>query len=390
MVKLNEKIEASIMLASYFETVGFKNGVWEFNYQIKTDNLSKYINIWVILLHHYTILGGSLNIDITGWYASDDTIMILATSEAIINGGGEDNYIKAYIDYYDLLYDAKRASGINTIDTLKLLKKGTRIDNMVSKSNMGGNGAAMRTGPIGIFWHKNVEKVIEESIIASRLTHNYYIGFLGGMVTALFTSFAINNIPAWKWAEELIKLYTNKTIHKYWPKEQDHKIEDLDEYIGYWKRYQETRISKLKYKNSIDNFIFPNDRAEFLMGFFPNQKIKAMALQGQSFKNLSWDWNRLGGSGLDVCIYAYDCLLMSIQPKNIGTKTMDLNNIKYCWDTFMTLVSVHPGDSDTTGAIGGTWFGALNGWDGFDNKRITQLEFNCELKKIVDKFKVMI
>jgi ADP-ribosylarginine hydrolase len=390
MTKLNEKIEASIMLASYFETVGFKNGVWEFNYRINTDSLSKYINILAILLHHYTILGGSLNIDITDWYASDDTIMILATSEAIINGGGENNYIKAYINYYDLLYDAKRASGINTIDTLKLLKKGIRIDNMVSKSNMGGNGAAMRTGPIGIFWHKNIEKVIQESIIASRLTHNYYIGFLGGMVTALFTSFAINNIPAWKWAEELIKLYNNKTIHKYWPKEQVHKIEDLDDYISYWKRYQETRISKLKYKNSIDNFIFPNDRAEFLMGFFPNQKIKTMALQGQSFKNLSWDWNRLGGSGLDVCIYTYDCLLMSIQPKNIGTKIMDLNDIKYCWDTFMTLVSVHPGDSDTTGAIGGTWFGALNGWDGFDNKRTTQLEFNNELKKVVDKFKAMI
>jgi ADP-ribosylglycohydrolase len=70
---------------------------------------------------------------------------------------------------------------------------------------MGGNGAAIRTGPIGLKWYKNIEKVIEESICASRLTHNYYLGFLGGMVVALFTAWAINGIPAWKWTEELIK-----------------------------------------------------------------------------------------------------------------------------------------------------------------------------------------
>ena len=121
-------------------------------------------------------------------------------------------------------------------------------------------------------WYKNIEKVIEESICASRLTHNYYLGFLGGMVVALFTAWAINGIPAWKWTEELIKLYTNKTIHKYFPENQE--LEGLDEFIGYWKRYQETRISKLKYKNSLDTFIYPTDRTEYLMGFYPNQKVK--------------------------------------------------------------------------------------------------------------------
>ena len=46
---------------------------------------------------------------------------------------------------------------------------------------------------IGLIYYKetDLEKLIENSIIASRVTHNYTLGFLGGLVTALFTSFAI-------------------------------------------------------------------------------------------------------------------------------------------------------------------------------------------------------
>lgn len=378
MVKISEKIEASIMLGSYFETLGYKNGSWEFNYQSKTDSFSKYMEIWTYLLHHYLILGGPNSINLKDWNSSDDTILIIGTGEAVIKGGGEDNYKKELIDSFDLLLDEKRASGINTIDTIKLLKRGATIKSLPSNSNMGGNGAAIRTGPIGLKWYKNIEKVIEESICASRLTHNYYLGFLGGMVVALFTAWAINGIEPWKWPEELIQLYSNKTIHKYFPENQE--LEGLDEFMGYWKRYQETRISKLKYKNSLDTFIYPTDRTEYLMGFYPNPKVKSMVLSGQSLKKLTWDWNRLGGTGLDSCIYALDCLLMSMQTPN--SKLIDLDRIEYSWDTFMTLVSIHPGDSDSTGAIGGTWFGALNGYGGFDKERAKELEFYKELKKV--------
>jgi len=383
MIKINEKIEASLMLASYFETLGFKNGMWEFNYTIKVDTLNKFSSVWNAMIHHFFAIGGPNNINILDWNASDDTIMIIATAEAVLNGGGEDNYIKSYLDYYDLLLDGKRVSGINTIDTLKLLKKGLKLNSLPVKNDMGGNGAAMRTGPIGLCWYKNIEKVIEESIIASRITHNYYLGFLGGMVTALFTAFAMLNIHPWLWVDELIKLYNNKIIHKYYPTDSQHNILDLDEYMGYWKRYKETRVSKLKYKNTLDNFIYPQNRVEFLMGFYPNPKIKSMIIKGESLKNLTWDMDHLGRTGLDSCIWAYDCLLLSI---NSPSKTIDFNNFQYSLDSFITLVCIHPGDNDTTGAIGGTWFGALNGFHHFDKNRFKQLEFYDELKKISNKF----
>ena len=68
-----------------------------------------------------------------------------------------------------------------------------------------------------------------------------------------------------------------------------------------------------------------------------------------------------------------------------GTKTLDFDNITYNFNTFMTLVSIHPGDSDTTAAIGGTWFGALLGYDIFDVSNLKKLEFYEELKKVSNK-----
>jgi len=384
MVEINEKIEASLMIASYLETIGFKNSHWEFNLGIHIKDKNIYLKIWNYLYHNFIVLGGS-NIDITGWNASDDTILILATGKSVIENGSETVYKKYYLDYLDILIEDKRGPGINTIDTLKLLKTGFTIDTLQINSNMGGNGASMRTGPIGLLWYNNIEKVIEESLIASMLTHNYYIGFLGGMITALFTAFAMNNIKPWKWCDELINLYDTKIIHKYYTKYKKHKIEDLDNFIGYWKKYKETRISKLVYKNTSSNFIYPDERTEFLLGFSPDSKIKKQLIEGKHFYNIeNINWNKIGASGLDSCIYAYDCLLLSMNTPGSILK-LDFNNITYSWDSFVSLVAIHPGDNDTTASIGGTWYGALLGYHGIESGRMKQLEFYKELKEVSDK-----
>lgn len=383
MVEISEKIEASLMISSYLETIGFKNSQWEFNYGITLNDKNMYLKTWTFLLHEYMILGGS-NIDITGWNASDDTILIIATALGCINNGGEKNYKKYYLDYLDILIEDKRGPGVNTINTLKLVKQGETINTLPINSKMGGNGAAMRTGPIGLKWYNNIERVIEESFIASKLTHNYYIGFLGGMITALFTAFAMNNIKPWLWCDELIKLYNDKIIHKYYNIYEKHRIEDLDYYISFWKKYKELRISKLIYKNTTSSFIYPSERTEFLLKFSPDSRIKKQIDEGIKFDKLeNISWNKIGASGLDSCIYAYDCLLSSMNTR--GSLKLDLNNITYSWDSFVALVAIHPGDNDTTAAIGGFWYGALLGYNNIDHNRMKQLEFYKELKDIADR-----
>lgn len=380
MTNINQKIEASLMISSYLETIGFKNGNWEFNYGEQINSINMYINTWTYLFNEYLILGGS-NIDITGWDSSDDTILIIATAKSVIDNGKEENYKKYYIKYYDELVKDKRYTGINTKNILLLLKRGASIKTLEINSKMGGNGAAIRTSPIGLRWYNNIEKVIEESLIASKLTHNYYLGFLGGMITALFTAFAMNNIEPWKWCDELLLLYDNKIIEKYYIQDGKHNIDDLQYYIGFWKKYKETRISKLKYKNTSDNFISPSARIKFILGFSSKNIIEQLN-NGLNLKELKIKWDGIGSSGLDSCIYAYDCLLLSMNTP--GSKELDFNNIIYSWDSFIGLVAIHPGDNDSTASIGGAWYGALLGYKNININKMKELEFYYELKEISD------
>ncbi len=371
MSKIDEKIEASLMLSSYLETVGYKNGHWEFNYNYG-DIIDKNKNnkVWITLIHNFFVLGGVQNLCIKNWNSSDDTVLSMAIFEACINGGGYSNYVKYYLKYKDLLFDKKRNAGLETINSIQLLDRehNIKLDDIPIRSSMGGNGAAMRTGPIGLIYRRNVEKVIDESIISSQITHNYFLGFLGGMVTALFTYFAINNIKPWKWANELIKLYDDKIIHKYYPSKHD--IKDLDEYMGLWKKYQETRIPKLKYKNNIEEYIFPENRLDYLMEFEYNKHNKTK-------------YNEIGANGLTCCIFTYDCLLSSLITP--CSNILDFDNCIINWESFYILSTIHPGDNDTTGSIAGSWYGAYCGYDNIDKTKMKELEFYKEIKNLINK-----
>jgi ADP-ribosylglycohydrolase len=344
-----EKKNASIFFSSYFETLGYKNAEWEFNYNNEINTMNEYINISNLMLNQFIILGGPTNINLTHWNSSDDTILIIATYKACKAGGGINNYKKEYIKMFDLLKDGLRSPGITTLESIRKLKNN---DNIECKNTMGGNGAAMRTSPIGLFFYKNINNVINESIIASKLTHNYYHGFLSGMVTALFTAYAMNNISKFKWINKLIKLYEKNILYKY----HDNNNE-IDEFMNYWIKYKECFIDKIKIsKDKIiagnNNSINFNERIKFLSDFYPNKK-----------NNI---FNNITKSGLDCCMYAYDCLLIT-------------DNIY----SFMTLISIHPGDNDTTAAIGGAWYGALYGYSNFNIDRFKELEFYKDIIKIL-------
>ena len=122
-INISDKIKTSLMMNSYFDTLGFKNTEWEFNFNFNNNNNNLQANlIWLHIVHNYFVLGGS-NIDISSWNASDDTILTLATGHSILKGGNIKNYIDEYKSVLKSLEDSKRASGVNTINTLKKLLK---------------------------------------------------------------------------------------------------------------------------------------------------------------------------------------------------------------------------------------------------------------------------
>jgi ADP-ribosylarginine hydrolase len=376
MVSLDEKIEASIMLGAYLDTIGFKNGVWEFNKSIKLSNWSIASGVWLDIIFEYYSLGGP-DLNIKNWKVSDDTLLMMATGKACLKNGGIQNYLDEYLNIYDDLAENIRCSGANTIQTLALINKLIKnnkfnIDKLPINDEMGGNGAAIRTSIIGIKWYNDEEKIIEESIKASRLTHNIPIGYLGGMVTALFTSYAIKNISPFKWVDNLIELYKTKKIHKSLAHVNDPELNNkINRFFLYWMKYKEERLSQMDFRGKLI-FSFVKDRYYDLINYCP--------IYTDPNKRPYFDFSNVGSTGIDVLIWAYDALLLSIIPNDINY--IDFDNLKYNFNNLTFFSAINIGDSDSIGIIAGCWYGALLGYDGVNKEKIINIEFYNELKKL--------
>jgi ADP-ribosylarginine hydrolase len=373
MSNLNEKIKASLFLLSYFDTLGFNNTSWEFNFGKAPIGQIESAYLYLEIIHEYFALGGYTNIDISDWNASDDTIMMLATGFACKNGGGEKNYINEYLHILEKLKDDKRGSGINTINILEKIKRLQSIDKLDYKESAGGNGAAMRTSVIGLIYYKekDIDKLIENSIVASRVTHNYSLGFLGGLVTALFTSYAVRDIPPWDWVDMLLNLYNDGKIDNYMKKTNIYKeyLKDKDIFFDKWEQYKEQKLSNFKKIDQLNLHKFIG-RLDFLDEY-----------NSYTFRDNKKNYARYGASGISCLIVAYDSLLMSYGGNK---RPLDSNfkNLKVSLDSLIFFSCLHFGDSDTTGAVAGAWYGALYGFKNFDNKKLDQLEFKNKLENL--------
>ncbi len=373
MTDLKEKIYASLVLGSYLDTLGFNNGLWEFNFRqnLKIKDIPNAIIINNEILSDFFSKDG-FNIDISDWDASDDTIMMIATAKACKKGGSQKDFMNEYLKIYPLLQDNKRISGLATLNSLKILSKTKDPSTVIYSSTMGGNGAAMRTHYIGIHFN-DIKKIIEVSIIASKLTHNYPLGFLGGMTVALFTHWAIKNINPWEWCDMLIELDDNGTIDeiikKIAPEIYDSYMYDKNDFWLPINKYNEYRAHRFHLKTN--EFRYSIERIYDLFKILYTN-------------NLS-DLSKFGGNGVSSVLIALDSLLLSILSTNKDNEEIDLSKpekIKYSWQNLVFLSTLHFGDNDTTGAIAGMLFGALRGFDGVSNKVVNMLEFKEEINKL--------
>ena len=108
---MENNIKAALCIGSYLDTLGFKDGIWEFNFGNDLNSLQKAILIMNEIQHNYLSLGGE-DIDISDWKASDDTVMMIATMDAIKKGGGIKNYTAEYLKIQSELKKKIRESGM--------------------------------------------------------------------------------------------------------------------------------------------------------------------------------------------------------------------------------------------------------------------------------------
>jgi len=347
---MEERYIATFMLHALADIIGFKNGDWEFNNAKKNITMDTTLEI----LYEFIGLGGINDIDISKWIVSDDTIMHTSLGHAILTS--DDKYDKKMIDnikneligaYSLITFDFEngidRKIGYATKKYISLMMlKNINASMMPYDKNTGGNGVAMRNSCIGLayFGVDNRELLYTVAIESGRLTHNSPHGYLAGLTSALFTAYAIENIEIELWPHMLVKVLESAEISKFIKDDIDEK-NDHDIFIQYWKKYIDLRFDDDKpiTTRAQNNLVF---RSRF---HYENFTINTVA-------------KVIGESGFSAVIMAYDALL----------------DARDCWEKLIIYSALHFGDGDTVGAIAGSWYGALYGFNNMPKKHLNQIE----------------
>jgi len=362
---MNERYIACFLLHALGDTIGYKNGEWEFNYSRSTVNY----NIANEILSDFIHLGGINCIVLKGWKVSDDTILHMKVCKSLLTDHKDINEYgfilkKNLIDGLDLMLEndiEERSPGEITIKAIQRLDTSEKWNDEKYDFKKGGSGASMRCSCIGLAFHNDFNNLIKYSIESSRITHNSTVGYLGGFVAALFTAYAIKGIDVKQWGLKLMKILDSSVLDDYIMKSgrgYENHLSDSSSFIGKWKHYI-------------------NDKFDETGKPIMRKTMRNISYRGKYYyENYGYTRGAFfpGSGGDDSVIIAYDCLL-------------DAGN---CWEKLVIYSMLHVGDTDTTGAIAASWFGALYGFKNVPKKNLKHLEFKSELinlgKKMYNKF----
>ncbi|XP_060700623.1 ADP-ribosylarginine hydrolase [Hemiscyllium ocellatum] len=348
MDPLLQRYVAAMVLSGVGDALGFRNESWEFC--ASGQQIHKELQE----------LGGLDNINVSGWRVSDDTVMHLATAQALTASSlSEQNrqelYSRLAVEYQESMKDMTgRAAGLTCMNAVGSLRPGCSDGWKIPFNPKGGGcGAAMRAMCIGLrFPHPNeLQMLIEIAVESGRMTHHHPTGYLGSVVAALFTAYAVNDKPIESWGAGLMEVL-EKT--KSYVENAGHYVsENLAEWSyfeNHWKKYLQDR----GILDGVSKPIFP----------VPYDVME----RDKFYTSVSYSgWG--GASGHDAPMIAYDAILGS------GNS----------WRELCNRAVFHGGDSDSTGTIAAAWWGAMYGFDGVPKSNHKHLEYRSRLKLLAEK-----
>ncbi|XP_052766629.1 ADP-ribosylhydrolase ARH1-like [Mya arenaria] len=345
-VTLEERYVASMVLSGTGDALGYKNGDWEFC--LSGEKIHRDLEE----------LGGLENISVNpkNWKVSDDTVMHLATADGLVTGKSGNHLFLEIAAQYIACFDdmAERAPGNTCEDGVRQLKpqrgKGYRIP---FNPRGAGCGAAMRAMCIGLLYPRpeDIHKLIEVSVESGRMTHNHPTGYLGALASALFTAYSVQSKPIKEWGKGLVD-----TLPAAWKYVEDTGV-DVIQNKERWGYFTDRWVEFLQTRNIADGTSEPT---------FPEKY--GIRERDAFYKSLSFSgWG--GASGHDAPMIAYDALL-----SYNGT-----------WNDLCSRSMFHGGDSDSTGAIAGAWYGAMLGFKGVPEGNYRELEYRERLERLAKK-----
>jgi len=127
---------------------------------------------------------------------TDDTDMTLALAESIIQCGQIDP--EDIAKQFSLTCDLTRGYAIGTIKAVQGLRAGLKwhqVSRIVFENGSFGNGAAMRTSPVGLFYHHDLDSLKEAAIQQANITHIHPLGQCGAVMQACSVGLAVIQNP---------------------------------------------------------------------------------------------------------------------------------------------------------------------------------------------------
>lgn len=136
------------------------------------------------------------------WYFTDDTVMAISIVEELAERQSisQDSLAKRFAERY--MQEPNRGYGAGAHAILRAIHDGhswQRVSQDVFEGQGSmGNGAAMRSGPIGAFFWDQPQRIVEEAVKSAKVTHMHPEGIAGAVAIALAAGFACskkNQVP---------------------------------------------------------------------------------------------------------------------------------------------------------------------------------------------------
>lgn len=140
--------------------------------------------------------GGTFWVGEPGQY-TDDTLMSIALASSLIENGKfvPEHVASEYLSWYNS--GNTRGIGNTTAGAMVNLKLGSQwtesgLTHSVDGLPAGGNGTAMRAAPIGLWYRKDPEQLLQVAMDDASITHNSHEPMMGSVAVALAVSLLAN------------------------------------------------------------------------------------------------------------------------------------------------------------------------------------------------------
>ncbi|XP_069783648.1 ADP-ribosylhydrolase ARH1-like [Narcine bancroftii] len=343
-----QRYVAAMVLSGVGDALGYNGGAWEFcgsGERIHAELEAK---------------GGLDRLNVKDWRVSDDTVMHLATAEALAAATGPqdapDGLMRRLAEAYRASADDMegRAPGNTCLVGISLLRPAEPGGWKIPFNPKGGGcGAAMRAMCIGLRYPHlhQLETLIAVAVESGRMTHHHPTGYLGALTAALFTAYAVNGRPPVSWGKGLMEVL--EKARSYVQTTEHYVAENMDA----WPYFKDQWSKYLQLRGIEDGVSAP---------VFPKQY--GVAERDEFYTSVSFNgWG--GASGHDAPMIAYDAIL------GAGDS----------WKKLCHRGVFHGGDNDSTGAIAAAWWGAMYGFHEVPASNYKNVEYKKRLESVAKR-----